>query len=118
MTEISLASIIQGDQTDSTIRTEGASCGGGERPSDVYRFTASEAGPYHFISMNDSGGSGTVIYLRSSCSDVLSEVGCGSNDNGVEANLEIGETIYIFVESLNPMRTHPYTLTAGSGNLP
>ena len=82
-----------------------ASCGGGTG-SDVYRFSAPQAGQYLF-DVRSTGHPDPLLFLRSACGldDIAAERGC--NDDATPGDLErsslvvaldAGETVYVFVD--------------------
>lgn len=82
------------------------SCGGGG-PSDLFAFTAPEAGRYRIETSRLGVGVDTLIAVRPYCQLAAYELGCNDDGNPItgtpssrlEVELAADETVYIFVDS-------------------
>ena len=122
ITDLALDTPLNSDNSASTITGE-SSCGGGG-PSDVYSFTATTAGTYHFTAISEVENVDMLIYARTYCSSFNPTYEPACNDDyidlnsGIEVELTESETIYVFVDSYLGENGGAYTITAVSGALP
>ena len=106
--------VYNGDNSESA-SYEGGSCGGGG-PADVFAFTATNAGTYNIVTSNLAPGVDTVVYVRTWCQLPAYERACsddflGNPTSRVGVSLQAGETVYIFVDSVDASAAGAYTLT-------
>ena len=93
------------------------SCGGEGREA-VFRFAAPSAGRWAFHSGPVEGELDTVLYARSDCADVETELSCNDDienqvilESSLQLNLEEGQLIYLFADTFGGTGK-PFFLTA------
>jgi len=106
--------VYQGSNADGAVEG-GGSCGGGG-PTDVFSFTAPDADTYSFATSQLGTNVDTVLYLRNFCQLPAYELTCNDDfvagrSSRVTAALEAGETIFVFVDSVDGTATGSYKLT-------
>ena len=97
----------------------GGSCSGAETgQNDLYSFTAMAAGTYVFSTSGADGD--TILWIREACGLEETEIDCNDDTDGlfseVQAELNAGQTIYVFVDSFTENGRDAYVLQAQRAN--
>ena len=93
------------------------SCPGATGQNDLFRFTAPAAGTYRFETSGMLGD--TILWVRSECGvdGPAAELGCNDDGPGlgrfsrVDARLDGGQSVYVFVDAFDVGNRNEYTLT-------
>ncbi len=118
-TELSLG-VTQGDTTSPAHGGLGT-CGGGG-PKAIYRFTPPSSGRYRFEITEAAVDADPLLYLRTHCGFARSAFEVGCNDDADETNfwprldaqLEGGTPVFLFVDAYDSASVGPFTLEASS----
>ena len=91
-------------------------CPGATGRNDLFRFVAPEARPYTFETSGEIGD--TIMWIRRACGIIgpAAELGCNDDTPGLGrfsqlvADLDAGQTVYVFVDSFGANERGPYSL--------
>lgn len=106
----------QGDTTTDNSNLFSGSCTGTGAKEKVFTFTPGAAGQVGALHLRLESASDQGLYVRSSCGDRATELGCvdeqpGGKDESLTVPVTGGVPVSIFVDSYLPGKTGPFTLS-------
>jgi len=104
-----------------TVSGERGSCGG-NGPELALVYTATRAGRVVFSTIDPGTTFDTVLYVRSTCEDAMTELGCNDDAGGTlqssaTVDVSVGTVVYVFVDGLNSTSSGTFVVTATFGSL-